>query len=55
MKNLFLAASLVGMSMTSFSAPFVDSSSSIVKFDKKKNKKKGRKKGHHGRCEAYNG
>lgn len=53
MKNLIVAATLVGMSMTSFSAPFVDSSSTIVKLDKKK--KKGKKKVKHRKCEAYNG
>lgn len=55
MKKLFLAASLVGISMTSFSSPFVDSSSVTVKFDRKKNKKKGHKKAPHKKCEAYNG
>lgn len=55
MKNLFLAASFVGMSMTSFSSPFVDSSSITVKFDKKKNKKKAHKKANHRKCEAFQG
>jgi hypothetical protein len=53
MKNLIVAATLVGMSMTSFSSPFVDSSSAIVKYDKKK--KKSKKKVKHKKCEAYNG
>lgn len=53
MKNLILAASLIGMSMTTFAAPFVQESSVIVKYKKKK--KKGHKKAHHVRCEAYNG
>ena len=56
MKNLFFAATLVGMSLTSFAAPVIDSSTtSIVKYDKKKNKKKGAKKVKHQKCEAYNG
>ena len=55
MKNLIFAATLVGMSLTSFSAPVIDSSSTIVKYDKKKNKKKGHKKVKHKKCEAYNG
>ena len=55
MKNLFLAAALVGMSMTSFSSPFVDSSNATVKFDKKKNHKKGHKKVKHQKCEAFQG
>jgi hypothetical protein len=55
MKNLIVAATLVGMSMTSFSAPFMNSSTEIVKYDKKKNKKKGQKKVKHKKCEAYNG
>ncbi|MEY3238470.1 MAG: hypothetical protein RI883_2571 [Bacteroidota bacterium] len=53
MKNLFLAASFVGMSMTSFSSPFVDSSVNTVKFDKKKHKK--HKKSTHRKCEAFQG
>ncbi|MES2798369.1 MAG: hypothetical protein V4638_00005 [Bacteroidota bacterium] len=57
MKNLFFAATLVGMSFTSFSSPFIDSSESttIVKYDKKKKKKKNAKKVTHKKCEAYNG
>ena len=55
MKNLFFAATLVGMSLTSFAAPVIDTSTSIVKYDKKKNKKKGAKKVKHKKCEAYNG
>lgn len=55
MKNLIVVATLVGMSMTSFSAPFIDNSTSISKYDKKKNKKKGQKKVKHKKCEAYNG
>lgn len=55
MKNLIVAAALMGMSMTSFSAPFVDSSVNTVKFDKKKNKKKGHKKSSHRKCEAFQG
>lgn len=57
MKNLIFAATLVGMSLTSFSSPVIDSSSStsIVKYDKKKNKKKAHKKAKHKKCEAYNG
>lgn len=53
MKNLFLAAALIGMSMTSFSSPFMDSSVKTVKFDKKKNKK--HKKSNHKKCEAFQG
>lgn len=55
MKNLFLAASLVGMSMTSFSAPFINSSTPSAKYDKKKNKKKAHKKATHRKCEAFQG
>ena len=55
MKKLILAATLVGMSMTSFSSPFVDSSHTTVKFDKKKNHKKGHKKVKHQKCEAFQG
>ena len=55
MKNLFLAAALVGMSMTSFSSPFIDSSVKTIKFDKKKNHKKGHKKSNHRKCEAFQG
>jgi hypothetical protein len=51
MKNLILAASLMGMSITTFAAPFIQDSSVVVKYKKKKKKKKG----HHVRCEAYNG
>jgi len=53
MKNLILAASLIGMSMTTFAAPFTSDSAIVVKYKKKK--KKGHKKSHHVRCEAYNG
>jgi hypothetical protein len=53
MKNLILAASLIGMSMTTFAASFTSDSAIVVKHKKKK--KKGHKKSHHVRCEAYNG
>ena len=55
MKNLILAVTLVGMSMTSFSSPFVNTSNNIVKYDKKKNHKKGHKKSNHRKCEAFQG
>lgn len=54
MRNLFVAASIVGMSLTTFGAPLMKSETSIVKYDKKKGKKKG-KKGKHKKCEAYKG
>jgi hypothetical protein len=53
MKNLLVAVSIAGMSMSSFGAPLMTSESSYVKFDKKK--KKSKKKSRHGKCEAYNG
>ena len=52
MKRILIAASIVGMSLTSFGAPFSDSETVIVKYDKKKGKKKGHKKGKHKKCEA---
>jgi hypothetical protein len=55
MKNLIVAVSLVGMSMTTFASPFMENTTTIVKYDKKKNKKKGHKKAKHKKCEAYNG
>jgi hypothetical protein len=53
MKNLFVAATLVGMSLTSFSAPVMNSDTCTVKYDKGKSKKKSKKAKH--RCEAYKG
>jgi hypothetical protein len=55
MKNLLVAVSIAGMSLSSFGSPLMKSETSIVKYDKKKNKKKSKKKSKHGRCEAYNG
>lgn len=55
MKNLLVAVSIAGMSMSSFGAPLMNSGTCYVKYDKKKNKKKSKKKGRHGKCEAYNG
>ncbi len=55
MKNLLVAVSIAGMSMSSFGSPLMKAETSYVKYDKKKNKKKSKKKGRHGRCEAYNG
>lgn len=54
MKSLILAAAITGMSLSSFGASFIDTSTGIVKVDKKK-KKKGQKKAKHKKCEAYNG
>ena len=54
MKNILVAVSIVGMSLTTFGAPLMmKSESSYVKVDKKK--KKSKKKRKHGKCEAYNG
>lgn len=55
MKNLFFAATLAGMSLTTFAAPVMSSSITTVKYDKKKKKNKGQKKVKHKKCEAYNG
>lgn len=55
MKNLLVAMSLVGMSMTTLGAPMMKTVAGTVKYDKKKNKKKGQKKVKHRKCEAYQG
>jgi hypothetical protein len=54
MKNLLVAVSIAGMSLSSFGSPLMKSESCTVKYDKKKNKK-SKKKVKHIRCEAYNG
>ena len=53
MKNLLVAVSIAGMSLSSFGATLMNPGTSYVKFDKKK--KKSKKKSKHGKCEAYNG
>lgn len=54
MKNLLVAVSIAGMSLSSFGSPLMNSESYTVKYDKKKNKK-SKKKTKHVKCEAYHG
>jgi uncharacterized protein YxeA len=55
MKNILVAVSIAGMSLTTFGAPLMKSESAYVKIEKKK--KKAKKKGKHRKhvkCDAFN-